>query len=104
MFELGDHDALPPGWEQRLIDVLVEDDVAAVDAPWIVAHIDPTSGATVYSGPYLSGVHALEAVEWEQASQAKTPAAERFRFELVRLSPPTCPPETGITGSGSTNR
>lgn len=97
MFELGDHDALPPDWEQRLIEVLVEDDVAAVDAPWIVAHVDPISGATVYSGPYLCGVHALEIVEWERASQAKTPAAEQFRFELVRLGAPTRPSETGIT-------
>lgn len=97
MFDLGDHGASPPDWEQRLIDTLVADDVAAVDGPWIVAQIDPVPGATVYSGPYESGIQALCAVEWERAVQSTAPVDEHFQFELVRLSAPTRPPATGVT-------
>ncbi|WP_182378282.1 hypothetical protein [Nocardioides sp. WS12] len=84
MAEDGD---VPAAWVDRLHDVVVEDDLAAIDAAWIVICTDPATGFTSYAGPYV-GVRALAATEWERRIQDSWDAEERLVFRVARLAAP----------------
>ncbi|MFC7501862.1 hypothetical protein ACOACQ_23790 [Nocardioides sp. CPCC 206347] len=67
--------------------MVVEDDLAAIDAAWIVICTDPATGFTSYAGPYV-GVRALAAADWEQRVQDDWEFEERLKFRVARLASP----------------
>ncbi len=82
-------DELPPDWARRLAEVVIDEEIAALESDWVVACTDPVTGMATYSGPYASGADAMVVVNWEKDNQAKLRAQDRFEFTMIRLSPPT---------------
>lgn len=81
-----DHD-LPDGWLARIEQMILDDDVNAIAAPWIVVCTDLRSGFATYTGPYRDGLRALEAAEWELSAQQRT-ESDDFVFDVARLGDP----------------
>ena len=68
--------------------MIIDDDINAIVAPWIVVCTDLRSGFTTYAGPYPDGLRALEAAEWELREQRRTESGD-FAFDVARLGDPT---------------
>jgi hypothetical protein len=69
----------------RLIDLLVEADVTALDAPYVVICMRPDGDLPSVQGPYADGVAALADLVLLQAAGVGEPGAY---FTIVELSPP----------------
>lgn len=99
---IDDHD-LPDGWLTRIEQMIIEDDVHAIAAPWILICTHLRTGCTTFTGPSPDGLSVLEAAEWELREQRRTKSSD-LSFEVARLvdpsalgavSEPSPPPEPG---------
>ncbi len=93
-------DGFSQSWVERVHDVIVRDDLSAVDGAWIVICTDPVTGFTSYSGPYAGGPAALAAIDWELGHQEAWPVEERLRFTPARLGGPQALGQVADPGSG----
>lgn len=72
-----------------VVDYLVRAEVESLDHPFIVVCRDPSTGSVSYSGPYHSGLAALQAAEREHRAELRAAAGEpgSLEFSVAPLAP-----------------
>jgi hypothetical protein len=77
-----------PDPESLVADVFFAMEQAEIDLPHIVLSRSAVTGEVGYSGPYATGLQAMEAAELEHAREVEGGGAGEVTFHVAALYPP----------------